>query len=319
MTDQVQRAVLFPGQGSQEKGMGREMAESVPEVMDLWKMAEKISRAPLREIYWEGDPRAMTETRYQQPALVVVGLGLWSRLGSLLKPAYLAGHSVGEYSALAAGGVLQVKEVLKLVCLRGKLMFEAGTEQRGKMAACLKLHQDSVQEIVDEVKAKSNQELCIANFNSPAQLVISGKEPAVDLALDLIKQRKGRGVVLPVSGAFHSGLMREPARELSKYMQRYSWTASRIPVHLNATGRPETKEGLIREKMQEQMISPVLWLQLIQDQWERGVRHWLELGPKGVLTGLAKHILARDTNWQAGNVSSLEEVEMVREQFSATA
>ena len=316
MTDQAIVAVLFPGQGAQEKGMGREIAENDPEVMDLWKKAESISGAGLREIYWDGDAKAMTETRYQQPALTVVGLGLWSRLGSWFKPAYLAGHSVGEYAALAASGVLQVREVLDLVTLRGRLMFEAGKDQAGKMAACLKLNQDAVQEIVDEVKGQTDQELCIANFNSPAQLVLSGEGQAVDQALDRIKQRKGRGVLLPVSGAFHSRLMQEPARELSAYMKRFSWKDPGIPIHLNVTARPEISGERILEKMQQQMISPVLWLQLIQDQWERGIRHWLELGSKGVLTGLAKHILDKTKEYKAENIFTLDGVTRLREEFS---
>ncbi|MCF8104356.1 MAG: ACP S-malonyltransferase [Desulfohalobiaceae bacterium] len=315
MIDQATMTLLFPGQGSQEKGMGREMAEKDPEIMDLWKKAETVSGADLREIYWDGDTKAMTETRYQQPALTVVGLGLWSGLDSVIKPAYLAGHSVGEFVALAAAGVLQVREVLDLVALRGRLMFEAGREQAGKMAACLKLNQDVVQEIVNEVKEQTGRELCIANFNSPAQLVISGEKQAVDQALELIKQRKGRGLPLQVSGAFHSRLMLEPARELSAYMKRFSWREPRIPVHLNVTARPETSGDMILEKMQQQMTSPVLWMQLIQDQWDRGVRHWLELGPKGVLTGLAKHIL-QAKEYKAENISSLDEVMRLREEFS---
>ncbi len=310
------RAVLFPGQGSQEKGMGREVAEHDSEVMDLWKSAETISKAPLREIYWDGDTQAMTETRYQQPALVVVGLGLWTQLGATLKPAALAGHSVGEYAALAASGVLSLPDVLKIVALRGRLMFEAGEQQAGKMAACLKLEQAAVEEIVREAGRQTNQELCIANFNSPVQLVLSGAAPAVDLAVKMIKEKKGRAVPLPVSGAFHSAFMQEAAQELAGYMATFQWARPRIPVHMNVTGRAEQSSEAILSLMQKQMISPVRWLQLIQDQQEQGIRHWFELGPKGVLTGLFRYIFDQSADWQAEKISDWQEVINVHKTIS---
>ena len=315
MTQSNERAVIFPGQGSQEKGMGRDLAEQDSGIMDLWKQAEKIAKAPLREIYWDGDTQAMTQTRYQQPALVVVGLGLWSGLRNSLVPAALAGHSVGEYTALGASGVLGTADLLEIVVLRARLMFEAGQQQAGKMAACLKLEHSKVEEIVREAADQTGQELCIANFNSPVQLVLSGSESAVDLAVKMIKANKGRAIPLPVSGAFHSSLMREPAQELAAYMSKFYWSRPKIPVHMNVNAVPETDPDRIRSNMQKQMISPVRWLQLIQDQWDRGVRHWFELGPKGVLTGLFRYIFESSEGWQAQRVSSLEEVTNIQQRM----
>jgi len=300
-------AVLFPGQGSQEQGMGRDMAEGNKEVMQLWDRAESITGAELRDIYWDGDQEAMAETRYLQPALTVVGLGVWlcSSKGS---PDYLAGHSVGEYPALAASGALGPEEVLQLVALRGRLMSEAGAEQPGKMAAALKLDQASVEEVVAEAKSRAGGELCVANYNTPQQLVISGSVDAVDAAVELIKERRGRAVPLPVSGAFHSPLMKPAAEELAGFMDKLSWSDARIPIHMNASATPERSAESLRDQLKRQIVSPVLWSQLIKDQWDRGIRSWLEYGPKGVLTKMVPQILGKSDSWHAECIDSVDKL-----------
>ncbi len=301
-------AVLFPGQGSQEKGMGRDMAEANKEVMQLWDKAESITGAALRDIYWDGDQEAMAETRYLQPALTVIGLGVWLCYPFQRKPDYLAGHSVGEYPALAAAGVLEPEDVLELVALRGRLMSEAGEDRPGKMAAVLKLEQGTVEEIVAEAASLAGGELCMANYNTPQQLVISGSAEAVDAAAGLVKERKGRAVPLPVSGAFHSPLMQPAARELAEFMDRLRWSDASIPVHMNVSALPERSESAIRDLLKRQIVSPVLWSQLIRDQWERGVRTWLEFGPKGVLTKMLPHILGKSQAYTAECIDSLDKL-----------
>lgn len=302
-------AVMFPGQGSQEKGMGRDIAEAHSEVMDLWKKGEQIADAPLREIFWEGDEQAMTETRYQQPALVITSLGLWQVLSSSIRSKYFSGHSIGEYTALIASGALDPEQALELVCLRGRLMSEAGKTASGKMAAILKLPREKVQEIVDQASEDTGKTLLIANYNTPYQLVISGAEDAVDKAMELAKQNRGRVVALPVSGAFHSPLMNEAAQELAGFMEKIQWKSPGVPVHLNVTAREETNAENLLANMQKQMISPVYWTQLILDQWDKGVRKWWEVGPKKVLTNLVKNIL-RDSeeNWEVQTIGSLEDI-----------
>ncbi len=307
--NKTKTAILFPGQGSQEKGMGRDIAEGRDQAMELWKMAEKVSNLSLREIYWEGDENAMAETRYLQPALTVVSLSLWDAVSSNFSPDYLAGHSVGEYVALAVAGVLDVQEVLELVSLRGRLMSEAGEEQHGMMAAVLKLNQDVVEDIVNRVKQETEEELCIANFNTPMQYVVSGTEKAVKIVVNYAKKSKGRAIPLSVSGAFHSNLMQEAAQELARYMDRFSWNNAQIPIHFNFTGKPEIRVDKIIENMKKQMISPVLWFQTILNQWDKGVRSWLEVGSKNVLAKMLPHILKdKDSNWQSDNIDSLEKI-----------
>ncbi len=306
------KAVLFPGQGSQEKGMGRDIAESWPEAMQVWKDAEKAAGQDLREIFWQGDAQAMQETRYLQPALFAAGLSLWLALGSRLQPQFAAGHSVGEFTALTAAGVLDYKNCLQLVALRARLMSEAGQNQAGKMLAVLRMDQETLSGIVEQVKEDTGGALCIANYNSPQQLVLSGSSSAVDVAHSWIKQKKGKAMPLPVNGAFHSSLMQEPARDLAAYMQKLYWHEPKIGLHLNVTGAPEKDPQIIMQNMQKQMISPVLWLQLVQDQWARGVRSWYELGPKDVLRKLLQYSLQdQEEAWEAVSVGSLQKVQEV--------
>lgn len=314
---QDKMAAVFPGQGSQEQGMGRDVAEKYAEAMELWKEAEKIVNSPLREIYWQGDDQAMAETRYQQPALVVVGLSIWDQLSAKIPWSYFAGHSIGEYTALAAGKVLDKKDVLEIVGLRARLMSEAGQEQAGKMAAVLRLDQEQVEGIVQESKEETGQELCVANYNSPQQLVISGATQAVDDACKLITSKKGRSIVLPVSGAFHSNLMQEAAKELSVYMERFHWRNAEIPIYFNVTAEPESKGQDICRIMQKQMISSVLWTQIIENQWQAGVRRWYEIGPKGVLSRLIQYILkGKEEPWEVNAIAGLEQVSDLSSQMS---
>lgn len=295
MPSDVMTAVLFPGQGSQEKGMGRDLAEADAECLDLWKAAEQASGLELRGIFWEGEDKDMADTRALQPALTAVNLGFWTlaaRRG--LSPAFLAGHSLGEYAALAASGVLGIKDVLTLVSLRGRLMAEAagpGGSGAGGMAAILKLSEAQVAEIVEAAKAETSQELRIANYNTPQQHVVSGTCAAVEAAGRLVKERKGRAVVLPVSGAFHSPLMAEAAAEFTKVLAKTDFTAPGTPVVCNVTAQAEVDPASIRGLMARQMTESVRWTQSVQQMHAAGVRRFVELGPKGVLTRMVAPIL----------------------------
>ncbi|MDY7000705.1 MAG: ACP S-malonyltransferase, partial [Thermodesulfobacteriota bacterium] len=299
--------VLFPGQGSQVRDMGRDLAESDPQYMDLWKQAERISGLNLREIYWGGTDQDMAETRPLQPAMTVVTLSLWMHAGQKIKPAYLAGHSLGEFPALAASGVLSIEQTLETVCLRGKLMAEAGSGDEG-MSAILKLPLAQVEDIVAQAKDETNAVLYIANYNSPGQFAVGGKEKALDAAGVLAKEAKGRAIRLAVSGAFHGPLMQEAAAELSTLMAKLDWHTPKIPVHFNATANTETDPKKIQAIMAKQMTSSVRWIEIIQAQWQENVRKWFEFGPKGVLTKLLKANLAdKDEPWEGIGVADLEQ------------
>lgn len=280
-------AILFPGQGSQEKGMGRALAETATDAAELWLLAEKASGLPLREIYWEGDETAMADTRALQPAMTAVTLGLWLTLrGKLAGVVGFAGHSLGEYAALAASGMLEIPAALTLTSLRGRLMAEAAGGD-GRMAAVLKLSLDAIEEVVAAAKEETGKMLVVANYNSPGQYVISGESQAVDAAANMVKERKGRAIPLAVSGAFHSPLMAEPARELEKALRKAGLRAPTVaPVYCNVTGAAASDPDAALELVCRQMTSQVRWIDTIAALWGAGARTFVELGPKNVLTKL---------------------------------
>ncbi|GAB7080666.1 ACP S-malonyltransferase [Megalodesulfovibrio paquesii] len=313
MTMPLSTALLFPGQGSQEPGMGRDLAEADAAIMDLWKKAEKISGLPLREIYWDGDAAAQSDTRSLQPALTVVNLSVFlslvNRLMALSPLPSVAGHSLGEFSALAASQALSVEDVLTLVSLRGRLMAEADPDGRGAMAAVVKLPREAVEEMVEEVKHSTGKVLLVANYNSPAQYVVSGEKAAVEALAPLAKERKGRLIPLAVSGAFHSPLMAEANKELAGVMQSCSWSTPRLPVFSNVTGGMIVDADSLKDAMLRQMVSSVRWIELVQAMWDDGRRRFLELGPKNVLTKLVQGNLTADAaSYEAQNIGTAEAV-----------
>jgi [acyl-carrier-protein] S-malonyltransferase len=305
-------SIVFPGQGSQEPGMGRDLAEHSTEAMDLWKKAEASSGLPLREIYWDGDESAMAATRNLQPALTVVNMNLWLHLAGRIAPAGAAGHSLGEFSALFAARVLPADQLLELVCLRGRLMDEAAN-QDGRMAAVLKLTQEQVEGLVADAAQAVGQEIRIANYNTPGQFVVSGHAQAVDHVCAGTKPLKGRAMTLPVSNAFHSPYMSEPGAELSRHMDKLDWRDPKIPVYLNVTAKPEPSGAALKEVMKKQMTSSVLWTQTIENQYADGMRSFVELGPKGALSRMISQILKDREGVQSLALSSLEQTDATLE------
>lgn len=306
-------ALIFAGQGSQVPGMGRDLAEASVDAMAYWKQAERISGLPLREIYWEGDEAAMSDTRALQPALTVVNCNLWralsERLGASLTPFAAAGHSLGEFSALAAAGVLSPKSVLEITSLRGRLMAEADPEGKGGMAAIVKLDMDAVADIVEAAAAESGALLVAANRNTPQQTVVSGVREAVALAVQMAKERKGRGVELKVSGAFHSPMMAEANRELAPLLEKAAWNAPRFPVYCNVDGKPVYDGESARKSLLRQMVTPVFWVDLLRNLYLAGVRWWMEISPKAVLGKMVgpsmAGIAAQDENFRVDLIDSM--------------
>ena len=278
--------------------MGRDVAEASTEAMDLWKKAEKCSGLPLRAVYWESDDATlMADTRHLQPALTVVNLNLWrmaapraAALGLQIRSA--AGHSLGEYAALAAAGVLSPETTLNLVSLRGALMAESDPAGKGAMVAVLKLDHAEVEAAVAKVCEATGEVLLIANHNTPAQYVVSGAKIAVAHLMPEIRDRKGRAVPLAVSGAFHSPFMAEAARELAIALDKATWNRPRFPVWSNVSGTAISDGESLHDLARKQMTSPVLWIDTVRGQWQDGTRVWLESGPKGVLSRMIKPILA---------------------------
>lgn len=301
-------AVLFPGQGSQEKGMGRDLAEASADAMELWKLAEKASGLALREIYWDGDDASMANTRNLQPAMTVTTLNLWLTLRNKLSPMGMAGHSLGEYAALAAAGALPIQQVLEMVSLRGKLMAEAGGTD-GAMAAILKVSLETVEELVGKAAQATGGTLLVANYNTPGQYVISGRKDAVDQAAGLCKEVKGRAIPLAVSGAFHSPMMAEAAAELQKVLAKADWRAPSVPVFANVTGKGESDPRQLEGLLSRQMTSSVRWIDTMGAMYAAGARTFVEIGPKGVLTKMVKPNLDGKDDVNAVSIASKEAAE----------
>lgn len=302
-------AVNFPGQGSQVKDMGRDLAEADDRYMYYWTLAENISRQPLREIYWGGDDHDMADTRALQPALTVAALTLWMHAAGRTAAHCFGGHSLGEYPALAAAGALAVEEALELVSLRGALMAEAGGADQG-MTALLKLGQDDAEAIAAQAREATGCELLVANYNTPGQFVLSGHKQALEAAAALVRERKGRAIPLPVSGAFHSPLIAEAAGELEKRLAKADWRRPKAPVFLNVTADAQTGPEAIAAAMARQMTSPVRWIEINRNQYAMGARTFHEPGPKGVLTKmLGQNLGGLPADWTGHSLDTMAAVD----------
>ncbi len=290
-------AILFPGQGSQNAQMGKELAEKHSEIMDLWIKAEKYSSLPLREIYWESnDETLMAYTPNLQPALTAANLGIWLEYHKKIDAAAFAGHSLGEFSALAASKVLSFDEVLQLVTLRGKLMAEADPNNEGTMYVVLRLAKEDIEPVVNSITERTGKVVRIANYNTPKQFALSGYKDSVEEAIEELKQKEGRAKCIPlaVSGAFHSPLMNDANKEFAKELAKMDWKNPICPLYMNAHPEAINEAENIYSLVKKQMISSVHWYQAVGAMSEAGIKSFAEFGPKGVLIRMIPHILTGD-------------------------
>jgi len=281
---------MFPGQGSQYIGMGKELFENYEEVKDLFFKAEEVTGIPVKRLCFEGPMQELTRTENLQVCLTVVNiasyLGLKKECPDLI-PKFVAGHSLGEYSALFAGGVLSLEDTLKAVKERGRLMESAGGETPSGMYAIIGMPQEELESLVKSAKGL----VIISNYNSPKQLVISGESPAVDEVAEKAKEKKARVVKLKVSAAFHSPLMKEAQEKFAKFLDNLNWNDSEIPFVSNVTAQAHTKAEEIKELMKKQITSSVRWIECVEFMYKSGAKTFVELGPKKVLFGLCSQIL----------------------------
>ncbi|WP_246167933.1 ACP S-malonyltransferase [Thermosulfurimonas marina] len=281
-------AVVFPGQGSQYVGMGRALFEARPEAREIFALGEEITGLPLRELAFSGPEEALQRTENLQPALTAVNLAVWAVLRAEgLRPVLVAGHSLGEFSALCAAGVLSPEDTFRLVRRRGELMARAGETAPGAMYAVIGLERSRLEDLLSRVPGR----VYLANHNSPEQSVISGEEEAACRAAEAAKEAGAKRVVrLPVSGAFHSPLMEEAAREFQREIEAAAFRPAEIPVVLNVTAQAETDPEAIREALSRQMLSAVRWVEGVEVMVRAGVELFVEAGPKKVLSGLIRRI-----------------------------
>lgn len=286
----MKTAFVFPGQASQYPGMGKELYENHQVARDIFNAADEALGFSIRELCFEGSESDLQLTANTQPAILTVSVAAFEVLKQMgATPDYVAGHSLGEYSALVAAGALDFKDAVVLVRKRGTYMQEAVPVGQGAMAAIIGGDYDKIAAICAEA---AQNEVCVpANLNSPSQLVIAGHQAAVERALNLVKERKaGRGRMLPVSAPFHSPLMR-PAEEVLKIdLEATTFHDLKYPMVNNVDAAIVTTAEAARDGLARQVCSAVRWSESVKVMCAQGVSRFVEVGPKNVLTGLIKQI-----------------------------
>jgi len=281
------KAYVFPGQGAQFVGMGKDLYENVPLAKELFEKANEILGFRITDLMFSGTDEDLKQTKVTQPAIFLHSVILAKSLGEDFKPEMVAGHSLGEFSALVAAGALSFEDGLRLVAARANAMQKACEKNPSTMAAVLGLEDAKVEEICASIDGV----VVPANYNCPGQLVISGSNEAIDAACEALKAAGAkRALKLPVGGAFHSPLM-EPARvELEAAIEATSFSIPSCPVYQNVDARPYTNPDQIKKNLVDQLTAPVRWTQTVQNMAADGVSAFVELGPGKVLQGLVNKI-----------------------------
>jgi [acyl-carrier-protein] S-malonyltransferase len=290
-------AFVFPGQGSQSVGMGRATADTSPAAAAVFAAADRALGEPISRLAWEGPAEQLDRTENAQPALLATSIAYLESLreraaagGSPLpEPAFAAGHSMGQYSALVAAGVVSLEDGVRLVRERGRLMQASGSGRAGAMAAILGLDEARLPELVEE--ASKAGVFGVANRNAPGQVVVSGEKPAIELAAEAAKRLGARkAIVLPVSVAAHSPLMTEAADGMRRALEGVDFADPRPPLLANADARPLTTGEACRRELVEHLTTGVDWVAAVRRMSDEGVTTFVEVGPGKVLTGLIKRI-----------------------------
>ena len=286
----MKKAYVFPGQGSQFPGMAKTLYETNQTAKELFEKANEILGFRITDIMFEGTAEDLKQTDVTQPAVFLHSVILAKCLPDFT-PDMVAGHSLGEFSALAAAGAIEFEDALKLVAIRARAMQKACQMQSGTMAAVMRLPSDRIEEVCSECEGI----VVAANYNSPSQTVISGEYAAVEAACVKMKEAGARrALILPVGGAFHSPLM-EPARaELAEGIEKTDFKTPVCPVYQNATAEASSDPETIKANLLSQLTSPVRWVQSVRNMVNDGASHFIEVGPGKVLQGLVGSIATED-------------------------
>jgi [acyl-carrier-protein] S-malonyltransferase len=300
-----QTAFLFPGQGSQYVGMGQDLSEAYPEARATFDQADKVLGFALSDLCFNGPEEALNDTINTQPAIFVISVALLRALESsrLQAPSFVAGHSLGEYSALVAAEAVDFAAGLQLVRERGRLMKEAGERSPGGMAAVLGLETEVVDQVCRQAREETGGVIQVANYNSPGQIVISGDFRTRDVAIELAKAEGAKRVVpLAVSIAAHSPLMECIVDEFRQAVEATEFRMPTLPVVANVSAASLESVEAIREELVQQLTSPVRWVESVRYMIGQGVTEFVEIGPKDVLTKLMRRI---DRSVQAMSVGDV--------------
>ncbi len=300
-------AYVFPGQGSQVIGMGFDLYQSSPQARQVFEEADQALQFPLSRLCFEGPEEELRQTINAQPALLTVSIAylkVTSELNGKIKPALVAGHSIGEYTALVAANVLAFADAVRLVRERGRLMQEAAKIKPGGMAAVIGLDEACVEEICLETGAQ------IANINCSGQTVVSGTREAIKHSMDLAQARGAVGVVpLEVSAAFHSALMQPTVEGMAQAISRVNFRPPEVPIVVNSTAKPVTTIDEVKEELLQQLCHCVQWQPSVEYMAGAGVSIFIEIGPGIVLSKLIKRIVK---NAQVLNMNDLESIKAIR-------
>lgn len=294
------KAYIFPGQGAQYTGMGQDLYQSSEEARDLFHKANDILGFDISKIMFEGSANDLQQTKVTQPAIFLHSVILSKVLGDAFQPDMVAGHSLGEFSALVANGTLEFEDALKLVHKRALSMQAACEKNPSSMAAILGLEDEVVEEVCQSVDGV----VVPANYNSPGQLVISGASEAVERACEVLKEKGAkRAIMLPVGGAFHSPLMLPAREELAKAIESTTFHKPICPVYQNVTAAAVSDPEEIKTNLIEQLTAPVKWTQTLKQMLADGAIDFTEVGPGKVLQGLLRKI---DRQVTAESISGIE-------------
>lgn len=299
-------AFLFPGQGAQGVGMGRALAETHPEAAEAFATADRVLGYGLSAMCWNGPAEELKKSVHTQPALLTHSVAAWRLVRAAgLAPAFTAGHSLGEYSACVAAGAISFEDALRVTSRRGELMYAAGLERPGAMAAVLGLSREDVEAACAE--SAGTGIVRAANLNAPGQVVISGEPAAVDAACEAARAKGAkRAIRLEVSGAFHSPLMAPAAAGLAEALDGIAIRDADCPVVSNAWARPVRRADEIRAALEEQLLAPVRWEDSMRALLGAGVEGFVELGTGKVLRGLLRTIHKDAASWNVEDPESLQ-------------
>ncbi|MBM4349688.1 MAG: ACP S-malonyltransferase [Deltaproteobacteria bacterium] len=301
-------AFVFPGQGSQAVGMGKELCDHFKVAREIFEEADDTLRFSISGLCFEGPEEALKLTENTQPAVLTASIAALRVLRAErgIQPELTAGHSLGEYSALVASGALSFAEAVQIVRLRGKFMQEAVPVGEGTMAAILGMEWEEVEKVCEE--ASSGEVLSPANFNCPGQIVVAGHTKAVERAIELVKQKGKKAMPLQVSAPFHSPLMKPAGVRLSEALQGTTIKELRIPVVTNVEAKANLEPERVKPLLVEQVSSPVRWEESMRRMVEEGIERVLEIGPGKVLSGLMKRI---DSKVETGNIEDIQSLKKI--------